>query len=201
MVTPMAVGEYAGPLKLLVNAHKERHQLALARPLGDLLACAVRGHLGHSTTGEVLLVPVPSRRAVVRARGHDPLSRVTRRAAGTLRRDGVLAVVAPILAGVRAVSDQAGLGAVERRRNLEGTMVVRRSLGRTLDRLGRARVVVVDDVVTTGMTLREAQRALEAAGVTVHGAAVVAATRRSHPPGADVAHESASSLPFWPPGD
>lgn len=197
----MAVGEYDGPLKLLVNAHKERHQLALARPLGDLLACAVRGHLEPPAAERVLLVPIPSRRTVVRARGHDPLARLTRRAAGVLRRDGVRVTVAPLLVGVRDVTDQAGLGADDRRRNLEGTMAGRRDLVGRLGRLGPVRVVVVDDVVTTGVTLREAQRALETAGIAVQGAAVVAATRRSHPPRPGVGDQSGPSLPFWARGD
>ena len=54
-------------------------------------------------------------------------------------------------------------------------------LRRLARRLPEAHVVVCDDVLTTGATVREAQRALEAVGLGVRAIATVAATRRRHP--------------------
>ncbi len=181
-----AVGEYAGTLKLLVNAHKEQQRFALARPLGDLLAESVRAHV-RPDSGTVAVVAVPSRASVVRRRGHDPLLRITRRAVARLRSTGVPAVAVQALRGVGAVQDQAGLGAAERARNLAGSMACARPLA-----LASAdAVVVADDVVTTGATVREAQRALEQAGVTVTGIAAVAATRRRSLPAPGSIHHPA----------
>jgi len=144
-----------------------------------------------------VLVPVPSRATVVRARGHDPLLRVARRSAVLLRRTGLSASVAQVLVPARAVRDQAGLGAAERGANLGGSMRLRTSWAGEPLRRARARILVVDDVLTTGATAREAQRALEVAGVPVHGIATVAATRRRWRPRPDRgARESGPSLPF-----
>ena len=187
LVPTSAVGEYAGALKLLVNAHKEQQRFALARPLGQLLACSVTWHADHGEASQdttrvpgLLLVPVPSRPGVVRRRGHDPLLRTARQAAATLRRQGVRAGVATLLHSTRVTADQAGLGADARSSNLSGSMACRRGAAHAVG--PAVRLLVVDDVITTGATLREAQRALEAGGLVVAGAAVVAATRRTSPP-------------------
>jgi predicted amidophosphoribosyltransferase len=65
------------------------------------------------------------------------------------------------------------LDARGRAENVRGTLVARPS-----GHAPAGTLVLVDDVVTTGSTLREAQRALEAADLLVTGAATVAATRR-----------------------
>ncbi len=195
LALPVAAAAYEGAVKALVLAHKEQQVLALATPLAGLLAEAVRElcAVGRQValTGRdppldrLVLVPVPSRPAVVRARGHDPLLRVSRRAAGRLRRTDPSGAgralprrvtVRRLLRARGRVRDQAGLTAVERAANLRDAFCCR-----ALARPGDPPVVVVDDVLTTGATAREAQRALEAAGHVVLGIATVAATRRRHP--------------------
>ena len=177
--TAFALGDYDAVLRALVLAHKERRVLALARPLGRLLARSVSAAI-DGADGPVVLVPVPSRPAAVRQRGHDPtlaMTRVAARALGTAR-------VARLLRVRRrsGLVDQAGLGAAARAANLAGTMTVPAAgLRRLARRCPAAYVVVCDDVLTTGATVREARRALEAAGVPVHAVATVAATRRKAP--------------------
>lgn len=184
LVRPASAGEYADALRTLVVEHKERTRLALAAPLGRLLAAAVldadaaAGDGGRDT--DLVLVPVPSHPAVVRARGHDPVRRMALAAAGRVRRSGRRARVVPLLGVLTRPEDQAGLGATARAENVSGRFRVRPHVG--IGREGRPRVVLVDDVVTTGSTLREAQRALEAAGHGPIGSATVAATRRRRPP-------------------
>jgi predicted amidophosphoribosyltransferase len=162
----------------MVVGHKERRLLALTRPLGDLLAVSARAAVAPAAP--LLLVPVPSRPAAVRARGHDPTLAMTRRAARVLGAADHEVAVARLLRTRAGVADQAGLDAAQRHANLAGSMAcragaVRRQAGR------RAHVVVCDDVITTGATAREAQRALEAAGVPVRAVATVAATARRRP--------------------
>jgi predicted amidophosphoribosyltransferase len=181
LVPPFATGAYDGVLRAMVLAHKERRVLALARPLGELLAHAAGAAMdaaagpGHP----VVLVPVPSRPGAVRQRGHDPTAAMVRTAARALARQGRDATAVRMLRLRPGVADQAGLDARRRAANLAGSMAASSAVVRRVgERVHRAHVVVCDDVLTTGATLREAQRALEAAGVRVLASATVAATRR-----------------------
>jgi predicted amidophosphoribosyltransferase len=164
-----AASEYDGAVRSAILAHKEHSQLSLARPLGRLVASGLGTLLGSHREERlregVYLVSAPSRRAAVRGRGHDHARRLARSAAdwcpGSVS-DG------PVLRWQRSVADQGGLGAEGRAVNMVGAMRAARV------RRAGASVVVVDDIVTTGATLDEARRALEAAGCHVVGAAVVA---------------------------
>lgn len=163
-----AAGTYADEVRAVVLAHKERGGLGLAGPLGSALAGAVR-RVG--VPGAVLLVPVPSARRTVAARGHDATRRMAAAAAGTLRRQGTPARVAAVLRHRRMVADQGRLGGRERLGNLTGALEAVPG-GRWL--LRTAPVVLVDDLMTTGTSLVVAARVVEHCGGRVAGAAVVA---------------------------
>lgn len=183
LVTPYASAAYADTVRAMVLAHKEDGVLALRRPLATMLAVAVEAGLCAEHPGaSTLLVPVPSRRAATRRRGYEPTTALARTAAAILRADGRAAYVASLLRLRPGVADQAGLDARDRAANLAGSMACP---SHRLQRLAApaAHVVLCDDVLTTGATVREGQRALEASGVTVHAIAVVAATLRRQPDG------------------
>jgi predicted amidophosphoribosyltransferase len=87
------------------------------------------------------------------------------RAARVLRRSGVAANRCPGLVHGRASSDQVGLTRNQRFANVQGSL-------RALE-LPPGAVVIVDDVTTTGATMREAIRAMRRAGRPVACAAAV----------------------------
>ncbi|MHA7269929.1 ComF family protein [Arthrobacter sp. HLT1-20] len=182
----VAAGVYRDALAESLLAFKNHGRTELAAPLGRALARAMGvlvDELDPPTTSMLLMVPVPSTGGGWRRRGYDPVAMILR----ALDREGRLpaqAAIVPLL-GAKAKlpwrrNHQKGLGRAARRRNIRNTMKIRRSKLRRVwlrANLSDASVVVVDDVLTTGSTLREAVKTLEMAGLGVCAGAVLAAAR------------------------
>lgn len=107
--------------------------------------------------GNGFLVPIPSRKSVARLRGRQFISDLTQEIGSDARLSTF-----EILTHTRAVKDQSKLDAKERVENLEGAL--------TSLRFRSGKAIIVDDLVTTGVTLQEAARALRAAGIEVSAA-------------------------------
>jgi ComF family protein len=138
---------------------------ALAAPLRAAIGAAMSAAIADSPAGSGLapvLVAVPTSRSAWRRRGFDPVRLLCMRARFRPVR---------LLKQVRATRRQKTLGVMERGKNLDGSLRARR-------RLTGQRVILVDDVLTTGATLLEASRALREAGAEVVGAATLAYTPR-----------------------
>ena len=145
---------YAFPWDQLITKFKFHGQVELARPLADRLARAVQAHGDPVCT---LVLPVPLATARLAARGYNQAWELARRVARTQR----LPARADLLLRALDTAHQAELGRAQRQQNLRAAFYVDPAQRHAV---AGHRVALVDDVMTTGATAREAAAALLRAG-------------------------------------
>lgn len=146
------LGPYHGPLGPLVKRIKTPAGFRLAGALAGLWAG--RHGTTASAAGFDCVAPIPLHWTRRFARGYDQADAL---AAEVARRLGLRC--RPLLKRRRATARQTGVSATARRDNVRGAFRARRS------RRKPARVLLIDDVLTTGSTANEAARALTRSGV------------------------------------
>jgi ComF family protein len=149
-VPVFAAVAYEGPARELVRALKFR----AARGVAPAMAAAiVAGAPEGLLTGGAAIVPVPLHPRRARGRGFNQAEAL---AEAVARRSGL--PVVPALTRGDASGSQVGRGRGERAHALRGSMAVRDGV------CAPPRVVLVDDVITTGATLAGCAAALREAG-------------------------------------
>lgn len=169
-----AAGAYSGVAKAALVAFKHRGAFGLVKPLGRRLAVPLARACAEASHDPPLVVTMPSRAKRVRERGYRHVEELVR--AASVQRETF--ELARVLRPLRGRTGQVGLDVRAREENAK-RIAVRRLWAP--DVRGRE-VILVDDIVTTGATVRAAQEVLEEAGARV--IAVVAlciAVRRDTP--------------------
>ncbi|MHB8780542.1 MAG: ComF family protein [Candidatus Geothermincolia bacterium] len=144
----LAVALYREPLRSAVHRLKFQNGRRLVPPFGELMA----ERAAHLAGRLDLVTFVPMERRRRRERGYNQAELLARDVAGRLGLP-----LAETLTKTRATEAQSGLSLGERRRNLERAV-------ESEPVAARQRVLLVDDVMTSGSTFSECARALKRAG-------------------------------------
>jgi len=147
---------YQGPLRHAIHALKYNGQQRLARPLGLLLAEAFSRY--HMYTDVILPLPLHAQRQ--RERGYNQATLLARVCATHLK----VPCLEDIIFRQRLTRPQVGLNALERQQNVSGAFALTRSTWN--QELSGRRVLLIDDVSTTGATLDACAGPLHTAGVS-----------------------------------
>ncbi|PMC71364.1 hypothetical protein CJ201_05355 [Corynebacterium aurimucosum] len=162
-----ALGPYSDTRRGVIIAMKERGHQAVRAHLGAVLAAGIdylraRGDIPETA----LLVPAPTRASSARKRGGDPVAALCRAASARLPGWDVVNA----LMTVEGSADQSQLNAAERTDNMRSAV---RLLPAARTLAGRS-VLLVDDIITTGATLRASAARVWAVGGDVAGAIALA---------------------------
>jgi ComF family protein len=157
---------YAAPLDRLLPRFKFHAGLAEGRLLAELIRAQVAP---EAVQGLEAVVAMPLHESRLGRRGYNQALELARPLAHAWR----LPLLVSALRRVRDTAPQSELDAEARRRNVRGAFSAEGELVR------ERRVLLIDDVITTGATVREAAAALLAAGAAE--VRVLAAARAAAP--------------------
>lgn len=151
------VGERADALRRLIDAYKFENAKAAHKPLADLLDSVI-----PDLPSQTIIVPVPTVSAHIRQRGYDHTAILARSFA---KKRGMK--YQPILQRATK-SSQRGASRAVRLQQAASAFSISRKVESGVPYL------IIDDIATTGSTLRYAAKVLRTAGVTEVWTAVVA---------------------------
>jgi ComF family protein len=176
----VSYGPYTGRMRQAIHALKYERIHPVAHRLGLMLGQAI-AQLATQAPSDLLVVPVPLHGSKHRDRGFNQARLLADAAIAALRKSHPAWRLKPApgaLVRHRLTGSQAGLTPRQRRINVRGAFRVSNP-----DRIAGKHILIVDDILTTGATVRAAARALVSAGAESVWVATLARAARINPIG------------------
>ncbi len=151
--TARAVGIYQGALRKAIPRFKYRMNSPLAKALGNILATNCQRFLDLSAYD--LLIPIPLHKSRLRERGFNQALVLARE----IEKRFPLPLDYLNLQRIRDTQPQINLKEKERRKNVRGAFGLREK-----QKVKGKRILLIDDVYTTGATVNECSRVLRKGG-------------------------------------
>ena len=144
----------------------------------NLLANAVAKSISFAVLekkfrAQINLVSIPSQKNIIRSRGRDHISDLISQVIVALSGMGFTANYLPILSLAKKSKDQSTLNSGERLVNMQNAFIVNNSLN------SQDGIFLIDDLITTGASIKEGVRALTEAKITVNGIITACAVGRN----------------------
>jgi len=156
---------YEGPIRDLIHSFKYNRKTHLRNPLALMTLEGMSVFLVNQNPH--LIIPVPLHRSRLRQRGFNQAVLLGRAISHQLS----LPMSPNTLARTRPTEPQIDLSAAQRQVNVKGAFTVSKP-----DQVAGKRILLLDDVMTTGSTMNECAKELKKAGADVVIAATIART-------------------------
>jgi len=160
--------DYNGPVVQLIQQFKFGETLILSRLLADMIVERIKE---HDFPLPDALIPVPLHKTRLKQRGFNQSLELARHIGKALD----IPLYNSLLIRTRATPKQSGLNRKARERNIRGAFEVQAKKDKAA--LAGKHLAIIDDVITTGSTSREAAKILKRAGFNRISVIAVAKTR------------------------
>lgn len=135
---------YQAPIMQLILELKFKHVLANARLLGELLAQKIKTDWYANQPLPDMILPIPLHFSRLKERGFNQAIEIARPIAKAIKRP----LAYHFAQRIKPTSAQATLNLAERRQNIKQAFIIR-------ENISNLHIAVIDDVITTGETIRE----------------------------------------------